>query len=137
MLVRACDVARYGKHDLVVMLGCNDVPRVNDKAPHNRTVPAEYEKNLRSLLPLIKGEHSLFVSSFPVCPDRTGVQFESLEAYMSVARSVARECGYDVWDLFTELSNGIAVRFWAADGMHFNNEGHAMIASGLLDRLTL
>jgi len=135
MLARAGDVAQFGAHDLIVMLGCNDVQRDNDSNSSTRTSITEYERNLYSLLPSIRGEYSLFISSFPVCRERTGVRMETLKAYMDVAVSVARACGYDVWNLFRDISTEIIASYWADDGMHFNDGGHAMIANALTARL--
>ncbi len=36
MLARADEVTVQGNHRLIVLLGCNDVPRANDAAPHRR-----------------------------------------------------------------------------------------------------
>ncbi len=47
---------------------------------------------------------------------------------MAVARTVATECGFVVWDLYGELKGTDLFRYWAADGLHFNDDGHAMIA---------
>ena len=111
MLGRASAVPQTGGHDLIVLLGCNDVPRVNDATPHVRTTLGEYERNLCSLLPRIQGEFSLFVSSFPVCAARTGVSEEMLASYMEAAMTIAQDCGYEVWDLFRELQGSDIARY--------------------------
>jgi lysophospholipase L1-like esterase len=126
-----------GEHSLIVLLGCNDVPRVNDKAPHRRATLDEYERNLRALLPLIRGANSLFISSFPVCATRTGVQEETLASYMAAASAVASECGYALWDLYGELKDTDLTPYWAKDGLHFNNEGHALLTTRLASYLPL
>ena len=137
MLKRAGDVMEYGDHELIVMLGCNDVPRDEDRSPHLRTSLTEYESNLRSLLPVIQGSHSLLVSSFPVCYDRTGVRMETLKTYIDVAMSVARACGYEVWDLFGEVVNENTDQYLAPDGLHFNARGHEMIGGSLVNAFAL
>jgi lysophospholipase L1-like esterase len=93
-----------------------------------RTALTEYESNVRALLRMVRGEYSLFISSFPVCVDRTGVRTDTLKAYMDVAISVARDFDYDVWDLFGELAGKNIDHYLADDGLHFNDQGHAMIA---------
>jgi lysophospholipase L1-like esterase len=135
MLARMQDVTQCGAHNLIVMLGCNDVPRDNDRSPAIRTTPAEYRDNLRLLLPAIQGTRSLFISSFPVCATRTGVHDETLAAYMQIALNMAAENGYDTWDLYGELKGTGLSPWWAPDGLHFNNDGHAMIASGVEARI--
>ncbi len=130
MLARA-DAVRGSDHRLIVLLGCNDVPRANDTAPHRRATLEQYKHNLRALLPRIQGKSSLFISSFPVCAARTGVSEETLAAYMATARAVATECGFAVWDLYEELRGQDLTLYWASDGLHFNDAGHALIAARL------
>ena len=136
MLARVGDAVGEDAHDLIVMLGCNDLPRANDSRPQIRTTPGEYEQNLRKLLPQIKGGFSLFITSFPVCADRTGVADDLLASSMSAARTIASESGYEIWDLFGELQGTDLTPYWAADGLHFNDAGHAMITARLTHYLT-
>ena len=64
MLERFAAVKSIPTYDLIVLLGCNDLPRDNDPCPSARTTLAEYSANLREILPKIQGERSLFISSF-------------------------------------------------------------------------
>jgi len=118
-----------------VLLGCNDVPRDRDLTPGIRPSLEEYRRNLDELLGLIRGEYSLFVTSFPVCAPRTGVRPEILTRYMEAALEVARDHEYEIWDLHGELGGAGAEPYLAADGKHFNELGHAMIAGRVTEKL--
>jgi lysophospholipase L1-like esterase len=137
MLDRADIVAAHAPGDIVVLLGCNDVPRAEDRNPTIRTSISEYERIVQALLAKIRMRHSLFVSSFPVCEERTGVSVDVLSEYMDTALGVARSLGYAVWDLRGELQAPDLERFWAPDGLHFNDAGHEWIANGVASRLEL
>jgi lysophospholipase L1-like esterase len=42
---------------------------------------------------------------------------------------LARQHGYQVWDLYHELRESPKLEdYWAADGLHFNATGHAFLA---------
>ncbi len=135
MLARAGSILSVGKHDLIIMLGCNDLPRRDDKWPDTRTTIQEYERNLCALLTQIRGERSLFVSSFPVDPQKTGVSAEMLTDYMSLAISLAQGRDYQIWDMHKELLTVDLTNMWSPDGLHFNDQGHAFIAQGILSRI--
>ena len=130
MLRRKGTVTANSAYDLVVILGCNDLPRDNDQSPSRRTSLAEYRRNLRLLLPTIRGQRSLFISSFLVAADRTGVQPTTFARYMATASHIAVSNGYAIWDLYQECQADVA-RYWAADGVHFNDAGHQLIAAGV------
>lgn len=135
MLARAGNTVAAGTHDLIVMLGCNDLPRKNDSKPHIRTTLQEYERNLSALLRQIRGAHSLFISSFPVDPEKTGVPRDQFKDYMALATALAESNDYQIWDLYHELLDKDLTACWAEDGLHFNDAGHAMIAEGLIKRV--
>jgi lysophospholipase L1-like esterase len=132
MLRRANGVRSYAPFDLVVLLGCNDMPRAGDSNPANRTGLAEYRSNLQQLLAAIKGQHSLFVSSFMV-HEKVGVSAQTFDAYMSAAMEIALALGYELWDLYGE-TKGKGSAYWAEDGVHFNPAGHQFIADGAAER---
>lgn len=137
MLARADDaVAGAGRpFDVIVMLGCNDVPRQRDARPGVRSTPADYRATLESLLARVKGDgRSLLVSSFAVSSERTGVSPDVFATYVDAAIALARSAGYDVWDLWRETLPR-AAEYWAADGLHFNDAGHQYIADGVVARL--
>lgn len=135
MLARAESATVLAPRDIIVLLGCNDVPRNDDDSEERRVPLVEYEANLRRLLPLIKGEHSLFISSYPVSTERTGVQADTLSAYMAGALSIAEAVGYETWDLHGDLMNSDLSPYYAPDGLHFNDAGHAMIVSEVAKRI--
>lgn len=131
MLNRAEQTAALGAYDLVVILGCNDMPRNNGDTDPKRLPPDRYEANLKQLLATIRGRRSLFISSFPV----RVVSRAIFDDYMPRAVRVAREAGYEIWDLYAELRNRDLTSLWASDGVHFNDAGHQLIADGVLARL--
>jgi len=114
-------------YDLVVLLGCNYLPRVNDANPQDRTDIEEYGRNQAQLLPAIRGERSIFITFFPVDPARTGVSVETFERYVERARSISLESGYEVVDLYAIIEESCR-EYLATDGIHFNPHGHRVIA---------
>jgi lysophospholipase L1-like esterase len=133
MLARAGGLAAYRPYDLVVMLGCNDLPRDNDGENPRRVRLAEYSRNLAAILRAIRGERSLFISSFLMSPAK-GMRPETFEQYMTVAISLAKENGYEVWDFYRE-SLGYISTHWATDGVHMKDSGHELVAAELAKRL--
>lgn len=131
MLRRAGTVKAIPADDLVVVLGCNDLPRTNDQSPAIRTTSVEYTRNLQLLLTEIRSQRSFFISSFLVDAERTGIQKATFDSYMGAAIQIAGSQGYSIWNLDQECQADIS-RYWAADGMHFNDAGHQLIADGVL-----
>jgi lysophospholipase L1-like esterase len=130
--------ANGAKYDLVVLLGSNDMPRERDAWPANRVPTDEYERNLDELLGSIRGGRSLFVSSFPVSQELTGVAPETFDRYMEIALRVAQRQKYAVWDAYAELRSAPRERLealWAPDGLHFNPAGHQWLADGIVARV--
>lgn len=134
MLLRAPAVHAIGADATVVLLGCNDLPRARDGSPDRRTTLADYRGNLEQILAIVKAKRSLFVTSFRVSEEKTGVSSDLLRPYMQTAMEVARAHGYDAWDLFSDTFND-GPRFWAADGMHYNAAGHQHLADRVLQWL--
>ena len=131
MLQRRDRLHAYRPYDLIVLLGCNDMPRTNDGNSARRTGLDEYRDNLRLLLGDLRGERSIFVTSFPVDPARSGIAADVFAEYMACARHVSIACGYEVLDLYAAV---VASRrdHLAPDGIHFNAEGHRLIAELLM-----
>lgn len=118
MLDRVAEVRKLKPYDAIVQLGCNDLPRTRDKNPQRRSSPEDCAARVGQLLGEVKGGgRALFVSSFEVS--------EALAAL-----EAAKEHGYEVWDLYHE-TRGRTEPWLAADGLHFNDTGHAMIAERL------
>ena len=128
MLARVDALAELRPYDLLVVLGCNDLPRANDGNAHNRTTLPDYTRNLEALFPAIKGGgRCLFISSYPICEVRRGMDPKVFRQYMEAALSVARANGYEIWDLHAEiLASG--VDYLSEDGLHYGAEGHAYLA---------
>ena len=127
MLLRARPVCDVSPHEIIVMLGCNELPRARDSRPEARIPLDVYTANLDQLLGQIKGQHSLFISSFAVCPRRTGVEPGLFDTYMAQALQLARRHKYDIWDLYQQTKDDVA-QYWAKDGLHFNDAGHQLVA---------
>jgi len=135
MLARTGELTALRPYDLVVILGCNDLPRARDRNPAARTSFDTYTDNLRRLLAALPGGgRSLFISSFAVSEKHTGIAPALFSDYLNAATDIARAQRYDIWDLFNETRAGTAPLL-AADGLHFNDTGHALIASRVLDWL--
>ena len=136
MLARTGELTALRPYDLVVVLGCNDLPRARDNKPTLRTSLDTYTTNLRRLLTALRtgatGNRALFISSFAVSEERTGISPALFSEYMAAATALAREQHYDIWDLYNETKADTAPLL-AADGLHFNDTGHALIARRVLD----
>lgn len=117
---------------VVVLLGCNDLPRYADGNPGIRQPLEAYSANLMRILDLARAPQSLFISSFPVDVVRTGVSPTLFHQYMTEALRLADLAGYEIWDLYTEMlpTQG---KYLAADGLHFGADGHEIIAQGVRD----
>lgn len=134
MLQRAPAVAAHHATHLVVLLGCNDLPRSGDPAPDMRTTLDEYAQNLDRLLPAIRAPRSLFVTSFAVAP-RVGINDDDFARYVAAAADAARRHGYELWDLYGQTLQTIS-RYWAPDGVHLAGAGHQFVADGAWRWLT-
>lgn len=130
MLARFDKVRPYLPCATVIVLGCNDLPRERDAWPQNRVPLAEYEANLKMLLGELAHPQGIFVSSFRVCPQQTGVQPETFGRYMEAALMIADSLQMRVWDLYAE-SAGFGDKYLAQDGMHYNDAGHEFMAEQL------
>lgn len=97
MLARAPKAAALEPYDLIVIPGCNDLPRPPDSEPGKRSSPDECRSRVRESLGLVQGEKSLFITSFTVSPEKTGMAPELLEACMSEAMSAALSLGRETW----------------------------------------
>lgn len=127
MLKRAVKLDPARQFDVVVLLGCNDVPRANDATPGSRSEKDDYARYLASLFYYLKGRRSLFVTSFLVSEKLTGIPTALFGEYAGLARSLAYSSHFDIWDLYGETRENVS-QYWAEDGLHFNDAGHALIA---------
>jgi len=134
MLERLPRVTKEKPEMTIVLLGCNDMPRVPDASPLNRTSLEQYKTNLSTILSTIQAKRSLFISSFEVDPIKTGISLELFQNYMDGARELAENLGYEIWDLLSE-TRAQKAEFLATDGVHYNGLGHAYIAGKLISKL--
>lgn len=130
MLVRMTDVRPHLPSAGIVILGCNDLPRERDAHPQNRLSVEDYATNLTTILKELYHPDSIFVSSFRVHPEKTGVQPGTFAEYMGVALKVAAAQGFTIWDLYAE-SASFGDKYYAPDGMHYSDTGHEFIAERL------
>lgn len=130
MLAITGGVAVHRPFRSLVLLGCNDVPRIREGIEQPRTSVADYAALLDRLLGQVRGdEGGVFVSSFQPDPERSGVAVRTMDTYMAEALRLARSHGYEIWDLYHELRQSPKLAdYWAADGLHFNAAGHTFLA---------
>lgn len=127
MLKRAVKLDPARQFDVVVLLGCNDVPRANDATPDVRSGKEDYARYLASLFYYLKGRRSLFVTSPLVSEKQTGISPDLFGEYMGLAHSLAYSSHFDICDLYAETKENVS-QYWAGDGLHLNDAGHALIA---------
>jgi lysophospholipase L1-like esterase len=118
----------------VILLGSNDIPRDNDAWPENRLGLAAYEKNLEVMFRAFTDPQTIFVSSFLPCPRRTGLHEETFVRYMDIALKLAANAGMTIWDLYFE-SRHFGDKFFAEDGLHYNDAGHEHIAEHVFEMM--
>lgn len=111
----------------IILLGCNDMPRPGDGDSKRRTSLEEYEANLKLIFPKLLSERNLFLTSFYV----KWIEEDVFTRYMGVAKKLAEENGYEIWDLLKD-SRPLLSRYYAEDFAHFNDEGHQYICDNLL-----
>lgn len=129
MLGRIGSVEKHKPACTIVLLGCNDMPRLGDRDPSRRTSLQEYENNLKVIFPKLRAKRSIFITSFYV----NEIQEEVFFHYMEAARKLA--VGYEVWDMLRD-SRPLLPRYLADDFAHFNDEGHQYICDHLLRMLS-
>lgn len=132
MLARFDEVRAHLPCPAIILLGSNDIPRDNDAWPQNRLGAAAYEANLEKMFPVFSDPQTIFVSSFLICPKRTGMHPETFVRYMEIALRLAARNGMTIWDLYNE-SLHLGDEYFADDGVHYNDAGHEFIASGVFD----
>jgi lysophospholipase L1-like esterase len=126
-------LARFGKlrphlpSAAIVLLGSNDIPRDGDPWPQNRLPLPDYRVNVEIILKAFVHPGTLFVSSFLICPERTGMHPEVFAEYMGAALKIAASLDLAIWDLYAE-SLAFGGNYFAPDGVHYNDAGHEMIA---------
>ena len=109
---------------VIMMLGGNDFPRNNDKNPSVRTSISVYKKNINAIFSACKGRQILFMTSYPVVVEKTGITLETHAKYMNCAREVAQKYKAHIIDVDALLNSKVKYSFMYSDGIHFNAKGH-------------
>jgi len=130
MVARLDQVKPHLPCPAIIILGCNDLPRVAEVNPA-RTSLGEYTKNIETILQFFAGPETIFVSSFVVDLPRVGIAPETFSSYMDAALKFAASLKLTVWDLYTE-SLAFDGKYLSPDRIHFSDEGHEFIANRLL-----
>ncbi len=123
------------KPDLVsILIGINDTWRRFDS--DMPTTDLEYEENFRSILAEIKEDLDadiLIIEPFllPINEEQATIWSDDLELKIRKARKLAKEfkTRYIPMDgIFASVCTNKPSSYWAADGVHPTQEGHALIA---------
>jgi lysophospholipase L1-like esterase len=131
MLARIDQVTPHLPCRSIILLGCNDLPRAGDTNPGKRTSLQDYARNLETILRHFAKSPAIFVSSFAVCPKRTGIDPATFATYLGEALRIATSLNLQIWDLYAE-SLSFGDKYWADDGLHYNDAGHEFIAGRIL-----
>lgn len=123
---------------LSVKIGINDVWRKYGEKAHEAVPIDEYEANLRTLLHRAvdaTGCMLIVAEPYVIEKDEDDPQLRDTREFASVARKVAAE--FDAINVRTQEAFDTALRTsepcaWAADRIHPNLEGHAIIAQAFL-----
>jgi lysophospholipase L1-like esterase len=118
---------------LSLMIGINDVWRSFRENPHEAVPLPEFESNLRELLGSAReiGARLILMTPYMIEGDRGLPMRRQMDLYGDVVRRLAREL--DAVFVDTQAAFDAALRHstpgdWAADQIHPNAEGHAVIA---------
>jgi lysophospholipase L1-like esterase len=131
MLARLPQIRPHLPAKVIVLLGSNDFPRDVDWAPESRVPLDEFRRNVDKIFDELGSPSAIFVTSFAVCPPRTGIMPPTFQSYMEQALKSAAAHQMRIWDLHAE-SLRWDDRYLAEDGLHYNDAGHEMIAEHLL-----
>jgi len=130
MVARLDQVKPHLPCSAVIILGCNDMPRIGETNPV-RTSLEEYSKNLEIIMRVFAGPDTIFISSFAVDFARVGIAPQTFASYMASALKIAQSFDMQIWDLYAE-SLVFGGKYHHTDGVHYNDAGHEMIAERLL-----
>ncbi len=137
------DVIAESPDWLSVKIGINDVWRSFDSAGAGAVAIDEYEATYRRLLMTAverTGCRLIVAEPYVIESDQTNPMRVQMDAYGQVARSLAAEFGavnirtQEAFDLALETTTPDA---WAADRIHPNLAGHAVIANAFLRAIGL
>ena len=126
---------------LSVKIGINDVWRGFDGRPEGAVPIAEYEATLRALLRRAvdaTGCRLILAEPYLIEPDSTDPQRAASDRYGLVVRQLAEEFGaanIRTQEAFDTVLKSSEPTDWAADRIHPNLPGHAVIAQAFLRAL--
>ncbi len=136
MLARLADLNIPEDSLVIVSLGINDVARINEDNP-NRVPLEEYKENVSKILDaLLEKAQVFYKTQFPVDFENKGIDADFCRSYVKTALAVAQSKNIPSLDLIPLLeAHGNWQAFLAADGIHFNDDGHAFMAQALFTAL--
>lgn len=126
----------WGLHDLKYMgpNGENLVPR--EKGGHQQVPPAEYEKNLNTLVERMKktGAKLIWRNTTPVPPGSKGRVVGDSAKYNEIAARVMKKHGVPTHDLFT-ISQARMKEIMLPANVHYTKEGSAVLGKAVAKRI--
>lgn len=123
---------------LSVMIGINDVWRFFGENPHEAVPLREYEAKLRKLLDQTRervGARLILMEPYMIEPDLAHPMRAEMDRYGAAVRVLAEERGavlVRTQAAFDEVLAHTTPQDWAADQIHPNLPGHAVIALAFL-----
>lgn len=129
-----------------IMLGTNDLRRLNDFTSKNLTSPAEFELNLRCIVERLAVEScKMILITVPYIHNRDMARVlgehnwlgvpEDVRKYNAVIRGIAADCRTSLADLHAELEAYDPREYLLPDGLHLNSRGHEILARICLEKL--
>lgn len=118
---------------LSLLIGINDVWRSFGANPHTAVPLPEYEANLRRLLDSARqqGARLILMTPYLIEPERSAPMRRQMDWYGEVVRRLAAEMEavlVDTQAAFDAVLRHAPPEAWAADQIHPNRAGHAVIA---------
>jgi len=122
--------------------GLHDI-RVDDPASGVQVPLDQYAENVNAILRCAQQHAGLVIwaTSTPINeflhqPNKPSRRFEAdLCAYNRVAMDLARAAGVEINDLWQRLRAHGTGSLWDRDGVHFNDQGYALIAEYVAERI--
>lgn len=126
----------WGLHDLKYMgpNGENLVPK--EKGGHQQVPPAEYEKNLNTLVERLKktGAKLIWRNTTPVPPGAKGRVVGDSAKYNEIAARVMKKHGVPTHDLYT-ISMARMKEIMLPANVHYTKEGSAVLGKAVAKRI--
>lgn len=123
---------------LSVKIGINDVWRAFGDSPNEAVPLPEYEETLRRLLTYARQETGcrlLLAAPYMIEPDRSNPMRAQMDKYGEKAREIAKEFNAPFVPTQAAFDQALLTtkpEYWAADKVHPNEPGHAVIALAFL-----